>query len=66
PENNQKTIKDEIVELIKENPNITRKELENLLNRTPNSIKYHLEQLTKKGIIKREGSDRVGKWIVIE
>ncbi|NDW12533.1 winged helix-turn-helix transcriptional regulator [Bacteroides sp. 214] len=66
PENNQKTIKDKIIDLVKENPSITRKELENRLNRTPNSIKYHLEQLTKKGVIKREGSDRSGKWIVIK
>ncbi|WP_368502033.1 hypothetical protein [uncultured Butyricimonas sp.] len=37
-----------------------------LLNSTEGSIKHHLSQLTKKGIIKREGSDRTGKWVVTE
>ena len=69
PENTQKTprnVQNEIIELIRLNPLITRRELEALLNRTPDSIKYHLSQLTKKGFIKREGSDRAGKWIIIE
>ncbi|MCI7164858.1 hypothetical protein [Butyricimonas virosa] len=37
-----------------------------LLNSTEGSIKHHLSQLTKKGIIKREGSDRTGRWVVNE
>jgi len=69
PEKTQKkprNVQNEIIELIRLNPLITRRELEALLNRTPDSIKYHLSQLTKKGFIKREGSDRAGKWIIIE
>ena len=68
-ENTQKTprnIQEAILEAIRNKPTITRKELEALLDRTPDSIKYHLLQLTKKGIIKREGSDRAGKWLVIK
>ncbi|MDH6534574.1 transcriptional regulator [Parabacteroides sp. 52] len=69
PRNTQETpknIQDEIIEAIKNNSSITRKELEALLDRTPDSIKYHLAQLTKKGIIKHVGSTKAGKWVVIE
>ena len=56
----------EIYSDIKANPTITRRELIYLLNSTEGSIKHHLSQLTKKGIIKREGSDRTGRWVVNE
>ena len=68
-ENTQETpknIQDGIIEAIKNNPSITRKELEALLDRTSDSIKYHLAQLTKKGIVKHEGATKSGKWIIIE
>jgi Predicted transcriptional regulator containing an HTH domain and an uncharacterized domain shared with the mammalian protein Schlafen len=69
PENTQKTprnTQESIIEAIRNKPTITRKELEDLLDRTPDSIKYHLLQLTNKGIIKREGSDRAGQWVIIK
>ena len=68
PENIQKTktTQQQIIDAIKANPTITRKELIYLLNSTEGSIKHHLSQLTKKGIIKREGSDRTGRWVVNE
>lgn len=66
PENIQKTktTQQQIIDAIKANPTITRRELIYLLNSTEGSIKHHLSQLTKKGIIKREGSDRTGRWVV--
>lgn len=68
PENIQKnkTTQQQIIDAIKANPTITRKELIYLLNSTEGSIKHHLSQLTQKGIIKREGSDRTGRWVVTE
>lgn len=69
PENTQKTpgkIGEAIVNAIRENPYITRKELEELLSRTPDSIKYHLSRLTEQGFVKREGPDRGGRWIVLK
>ena len=61
PKNIQKTstTQQQIIDAIKANPTITRRELIYLLNSTEGSIKHHLSQLTKKGIIKREGSDRI-------
>lgn len=66
PKNIQKTstTQQQIIDAIKANPTITRRELIYLLNSTEGSIKHHLSQLTKKGIIKREGSDRTGRWVV--
>lgn len=59
-------VQEEIIELVKSNPSITRKDLETLLQRSHDSIKHHLLQLTKKGVLRREGSDRAGKWIVVD
>ena len=68
PENIQKnrTIQQQIIDAIQSNPTITRKELIYQLNSSEGNVKYHLSQLVKKEIIKREGSDRTGKWIIIE
>ena len=68
PENIQKnrTIQQQIIDAIQSNPTITRKELIYQLNSSEGSVKYHLSQLVKKEIIRREGSDRTGKWIIIE
>lgn len=54
-----------ILELLKINSKITRKELANALNKTPDSIKHHLQQLTKKGIIKHIGSTKAGEWLIL-
>ena len=55
-----------ILRAISAHPEITRNELAILCNRSQDSIKHHLLQLTKKGLIKREGSDRAGKWIILQ
>lgn len=60
-----KKIQDEIVEIIRANPYVTRKELASLLNSTPYSIKYHLRQLTANDVIKHEGSTKAGKWVIL-
>uniref|UniRef100_UPI003FEE6824 winged helix-turn-helix transcriptional regulator n=1 Tax=Alistipes ihumii TaxID=1470347 RepID=UPI003FEE6824 len=53
------------MEIIRENPGVTRRELEGLLSRTPDSIKYHLARLAEQGFIKREGPDKGRRWIVL-
>jgi predicted HTH transcriptional regulator len=72
PENNQKTtrkqpenISDLIIETIKTNDNISRSEMAKQLNITEGSLRHHLEQLKIKGIIRRDGSDKGGKWVII-
>ena len=60
-----RNVQEEIVEAIKINPTITRKELENQLGYSHGKIKYHISQLVKQGVIKHEGATKSGKWIII-
>lgn len=53
-----------IIELIKENPKITRNELARILNITSDGVKYNLKKLVNNNIIKRIGPDNGGYWNV--
>ena len=64
PRNIQENVQEDILQAIKNNPLITRKELEGLLNYSHGSIKYHISQLVQQGVIKHEGSTKSGKWII--
>jgi len=61
PETTQKLLK-----AIEENPTISQNELATVLGITMDGVKYQIKSLTKKGILKREGSDRAGRWIIVE
>lgn len=51
-----------ILELIKEKPNITRKEMAKAIGISENGIKYHLEKLKESNKIHRVGSTKSGYW----
>lgn len=51
-----------IIEIIKENPKITRKELASNLNITSDGVKYNLKKLIDNNIIERIGPDNGGYW----
>ncbi len=56
-----------ILELIRENPYITRKELAHEIGDiTEDGVKYHLAKLKEKGKIKRVGPDKGGHWEILE
>jgi predicted HTH transcriptional regulator len=60
----QKTTQ-KILELIRNNPKITRKELAKKIgNITEDGIKYNIEKLKKEGKIKRVGPAKGGHWEV--
>lgn len=59
---NEKQLK--IIDLILENPNITRKEIACIINLTPDGVKYNLSKLVKNNIIERVGPDKGGYWKV--
>ncbi|MCK5683508.1 winged helix-turn-helix transcriptional regulator, partial [bacterium] len=61
----QKTTQKKIVDLIKNNPKITRKELANVLGISSNGVKYHLKKLKNAKIIQHVGSVRAGHWEVL-
>lgn len=63
-ETTPKTTQELILEAIAQNPKITRIELAQVIGISPDGVKYHLQKLTKSGILKRVGSTRRGEWMV--
>lgn len=53
-----------IVNLIRNDKTITQKEISNRLNININTIKYYVRKLQSDGVLKREGTNRSGYWIV--
>lgn len=51
-----------IMELIKDNPKITRNELSEKLNITTDGVKYNLKKLIDNNLIERIGPDNGGYW----
>lgn len=51
-----------IIELIKDNPKITRNELSERLNITTDGVKYNLKKLIDNDLIERIGPDNGGHW----
>ena len=53
-----------LVELLKENPRITRADAAETLGVSESSIYRKLKDLESKGIIEREGSRKTGSWVI--
>jgi ATP-dependent DNA helicase RecG len=60
----KKSTKDKILDMLIENPRITRNEIAQLLGKSPNTIKDHLAALKSENRVERIGSDRDGYWRV--
>jgi ATP-dependent DNA helicase RecG len=60
----KKSTRDRILEILNENPNLTRNEMANLLGKSQNTIKGHLAKLKSQNRVERIGSDRDGYWKV--
>jgi len=54
-----------IMELLKKNPNLTREEIANQIGLSVRGVEYNLSQLKTMMLIKREGSTKKGKWIIL-
>ena len=54
-----------ILNLIKESPTITGKQMSETLSVSQRTIERDLSALKKIGVLKREGKDNSGVWIVI-
>ena len=50
------------MDLIKENPSISRKELSEKLDINPSAIQKHIQKLKSEGLIERMGGDKGGYW----
>ena len=54
-----------MLNLIKESPTITGKQMSEILSVSQRTIERDLSALQKLGILKHEGKDNDGKWIII-
>ena len=55
-----------ILNLIKESPTITGKRMSETLSVSQRTIERDLSALQKSGVLKREGKDNNGVWIIVE
>ena len=55
-----------IVSIIKDNPNITAKEMSETLSVTQRTVERDFAILQKAGIIRHEGKVNAGIWVVLE
>jgi len=55
-----------ILQIIKESPEMSRKELTKELNINPSAVQKRVEKLKQKGLIKRVGGARGGYWEIIK
>ena len=62
----QKTTRKRILDCLRAEPELTRRELAERIGVTPDGIKYHLRKLKTDGSVRRVGSDRAGRWIVAD
>ena len=54
-----------ILNLIKESPTISAKQMSETLSVTTRTIERDLSMMKKAGVLKREGKDNDGVWIAI-
>ena len=55
-----------ILNLIRESPTITGKQMSETLSVSQRTIERDLSTLQKIGVLKREGKDNDGVWIIVE
>ena len=66
-ETNKETNKetsDKIIEIMKEAPYISVKELSGMLGISVSGVRYHVNKLRKDGVIEHTGATKKGSWIV--
>ncbi|MBV3401985.1 HTH domain-containing protein [Prevotella copri] len=55
-----------MVSVIKSNPMVTAKQMSETLSVTVRTIERDLALMQKAGIIRHEGSDKTGVWVILE
>lgn len=54
-----------ILNLIKDSPTITGKQMSETLSVSQRTIERDLSAMQKKGVLKREGKDNAGVWVLL-
>ncbi len=58
------TPREEILNLMRDNPVIRKEEIAKHLGITPDGVKYHIRKLTTEGMISWVGPSKGGHWVV--
>ena len=59
-------VQEKLINIILDNPKVSRKELSILLNINTSAIQKHIEKLKQAGLLERKGADFGGYWKIIE
>ena len=63
--NNNYTLEEQaIINILKENPEITQEEIAHRINKSLRTIKTYMSEMKEKGLIERKNSKKNGEWIV--
>ncbi len=62
----EKSVPDKIVGLMITEPSITARQIAEHLGVSFDRVRYHIKKLRADGRIKREGSTKSGKWVVMK
>ena len=62
----EKSIPDQIVALMEIEPRVTARKIAEHLGISFDGVRYHIKKLKARGVIKREGSTKSGKWVVLK
>lgn len=65
-ETTKETTQEKILNLLKNNPLLTRNDLMKILSMKEDAVQYHLNQLKKKGRIVHRGATKAGYWEVVD
>ena len=60
----QETTQEKILNLIKNNPEITQTQMAEVLRLIRDGISYNIKQLKENDVIDRRGPTKKGKWII--
>ena len=64
-QNSLTEIQSQILEVVKENPNVTYRDMTTLLKVSQRTIELNMKKLQKLNFLRREGSSQKGKWVIV-
>lgn len=64
PSETNKEIADKIIDIMKNTPAISVKEIADILNISVGGVRYHINKMKKSGMIEHQGATKKGMWVV--
>ncbi|MCR4611170.1 MAG: putative DNA binding domain-containing protein [Lachnospiraceae bacterium] len=61
---NTKEVAERIMEILRENPKKSAKEIADYVGMTPDGVRYHLNKLKKEGLLHHKGPTKGGYWLI--